>query len=433
MYRREKEYIDLSAKFPKWEANPIDNARSLRNDLQPSQFVQRRGRVKTRGQARKEIVKFRERSLTRTTPITIDEVRVPSRKDGIVHGKVYVAKVDILTLRGPQARLIHGTTQGSRASCSESLSVSAPDAWPGCANLNAFRTLFGKKEDATLFDGRGAYTDKEEKLLPRVEVGEKPLDHRHEIPRDQSVLVRLRDDLQPKERFEVVDVEGETVLVAQDHDANEVLDTDGVPLTYRYLKAIQHADDDFGNQKPQAAAHYECFVTSKVTLRGTISTLSATRNPKFHRIQNSVKPHGPKEVASAPARRTIFDRTMVHDGERFLVRRRDRTIPRSPPRLVLGRDYRVRHKLNLRHKKLSVDICGRGTTRSNGHVSIPATDKLEYGNRTTDKPITIATQQPSMYNALSLRINLARAPLSRHVATELEPSSVEHAYRSVAT
>ena len=86
----------------------------------------------------------------------------------------------------------------------------------------------------------------------------------------------------------MVDGEGETVLEAQDHDANEVLDTDGVKLTYRYLKAIQHADDDFGNRKAQAAVHYECFVTSKVTRRGTISALSETRNPKFHRIRNSV-------------------------------------------------------------------------------------------------------------------------------------------------
>ena len=221
--------------------------------------------------------------------------------------------------------------------------------------------LTPKQRDATLFDRRGIYTDKEEKLLPRVEVGKKSLDHRHEIPRDQSVLVRLQNNLQPEERFEVVNGKGETVLVSQDQDADKELDTEGVQLTYRYLKAIQHADDDFGNREPQAAAHYECFVTSKVTLQGITSTLSLTRNPEFHSIRNSVeRPHGPKKVASAPTRCTFFDQTTVHNWERFLVGKFDRTISRNPPCLVLSWIYRMRHELNLRHKELFVDICGRG-------------------------------------------------------------------------
>ncbi|WZZ03264.1 hypothetical protein YC2023_089185 [Brassica napus] len=39
-----------------------------------------------------------------------------------------------------------GATSKRGASGSESLSVSAPEAGPGCASLNAFRTLFGVKE-----------------------------------------------------------------------------------------------------------------------------------------------------------------------------------------------------------------------------------------------------------------------------------------------
>ncbi|KAF2532096.1 hypothetical protein F2Q70_00029386 [Brassica cretica] len=139
--------------------------------------------------------------------------------------------------------------------------------------------LTPEQRDATFFDRRGIYTNKEEIFFPRVEVGKKPLDNRHEILRDQSGLVHLQNNLQPEECFEVVDGKGETVLVAQDQDADKVLDTEGVQLTYRYLKGIHHADDDFGNRKPQAAAHYECFVTSKITLRGTTTTLSSMRNP----------------------------------------------------------------------------------------------------------------------------------------------------------
>ena len=78
---------------------------SFRNDLRHSRFVRRRGRVKTRGQTGKKIVKFWERSIFCTSPITVGEVRVPSRDDGIVHGKLYVAKVDILTLRGTKSHL----------------------------------------------------------------------------------------------------------------------------------------------------------------------------------------------------------------------------------------------------------------------------------------------------------------------------------------
>ncbi|KAG5384178.1 hypothetical protein IGI04_035648 [Brassica rapa subsp. trilocularis] len=56
----------------------------------------------------------------------------------------------------------------------------------------------------------------------------------------------------------------------------------------------------------------------------------------------------------------------------------------------------------------------------------PATDELEYGNRTTDKPSTIATQRtqrPRMHTARSLRSDQACTLLGRYVATKHQPSS----------
>ncbi|KAF2579420.1 hypothetical protein F2Q68_00003780 [Brassica cretica] len=185
--------------------------------------------------------------------------------------------------------------------------------------------------DTTLFNGRSVYTNEEEKLLPRVE------------------------------RFEVIDGMGETMLVAQDQDSNEVLDTKGIQFAYRHLETIQHTDDNFGNQEPQTTAHYECFVTSKVTLRGTTSALFMTRNPELHRIQNLVeRPHDLEEFASTPTWCTFLDRTTVHYRERFLFGRRDRTITRHPSCLVLGWVYRMRNKFYLWHTELFRNVRGQG-------------------------------------------------------------------------
>ncbi|KAF2618576.1 hypothetical protein F2Q68_00040313 [Brassica cretica] len=89
------------------------------------------------------------------------------------------------------------------------------------------------------------------------------------------------------------------MLVAQDQDSNEVLDAKGIQLAYRHLETIQHTDDNFRNREPQATAHYECFVTSKVVLRGTACALSSTKNPELHRIRNLIeRPHDLEEFAS---------------------------------------------------------------------------------------------------------------------------------------
>ncbi|KAF2609449.1 hypothetical protein F2Q68_00043222 [Brassica cretica] len=74
---------------------------------------------------------------------------------------------------------------------------------------------------------------------------------REDSKRDQHVLVRILDDLQPKKRFEMIDGKRETMLLAQDQDSNEVLDAKGIQLAYRHPETIQHTDDNFGNREPK--------------------------------------------------------------------------------------------------------------------------------------------------------------------------------------
>ncbi|KAG5377796.1 hypothetical protein IGI04_025638, partial [Brassica rapa subsp. trilocularis] len=54
-------------------------------------------------------------------------------------------------------------------------------------------------------------------------------------------------------------------------------------------------------------------------------------------------------------------------------------------------------------------------SEGNRHVSNSAADKLEYGNRTTDKPSSIDTRRPSMHTARSLCSDRASVPLGRYV------------------
>ena len=98
------------------------------------------------------------------------------------------------------------------------------------------------------------------------------------------------------------------MLIAQDQDSNEVLNGKEIQLAYRHLETIQHTDDNFGNREPQATAHYERFVVSKLTLRGTTSALSLTRNPEFHRVRNMVeRPHDLEKLVSTPAWSPFLD------------------------------------------------------------------------------------------------------------------------------
>ena len=170
--------------------------------------------------------------LARAASITISKVRVPSWEDGIVHGRLYVAKVDVLTLRGPHVRLPRRNSTRIRTIGLRQLSVSTPTSGQGCASLNAFRTLFGVKvvqkngpflrrsltlivssgnggiglmkgPSFGLLRNNGMQLSSTDAALMRTnnknffhELRLETLDHRHEGPRNQPVIVRLRDKLQ---------------------------------------------------------------------------------------------------------------------------------------------------------------------------------------------------------------------------------------------
>ncbi|KAG5414559.1 hypothetical protein IGI04_002126 [Brassica rapa subsp. trilocularis] len=79
---------------------------------------------------------------------------------------------------------------------------------------------------------------------------------------------------------------------------------------------------------------------------------------------------------------------------------------------------------NLTTKDLALKPCSslasirHRLSQGNGYISKPATDKFEYDDRNTDKPSMVATQQPSMHTARSLRSDRARAKLGRCIVTE---------------
>ncbi|KAG5374149.1 hypothetical protein IGI04_042536 [Brassica rapa subsp. trilocularis] len=77
-----------------------------------------------------------------------------------------------------------------------------------------------------------------------------------------------------------------------DQDPNKVLNGKGCQLTYRDFEAVQHSDENFGYGEPEATTHYERLITSKVTLRGVVSTFPAAGNPELHNIRDVVeRPH----------------------------------------------------------------------------------------------------------------------------------------------
>ncbi|KAF2536730.1 hypothetical protein F2Q68_00020284 [Brassica cretica] len=152
---------------------------------------------------------------------------------------------------------------------------------------------------------------------------------------------------------------GKAMLVAQDQDPNKMLNGEGSQLAYRNLESTQHSDDDFGDWEPQTTTHYECLVASEVTLRGAVSTLPVTGNPKLHSIRDMVEQsHDREKLVGTPAWILFLDCTIVLDRERLLFGRSHRTIMRNPPCLILGGIYRVRHELHLRNNELFVSTRG---------------------------------------------------------------------------
>ncbi|KAG5411330.1 hypothetical protein IGI04_007649 [Brassica rapa subsp. trilocularis] len=73
----------------------------------------------------------------------------------------------------------------------------------------------------------------------------------------------------------------------------------GCQLTYRDFEAVQHSDENFGYGEPEATTHYERLITSKVTLRGVVSTFPAAGNPELHNIRDVVeRPHRREKLVS---------------------------------------------------------------------------------------------------------------------------------------
>ncbi|KAG5393262.1 hypothetical protein IGI04_023225 [Brassica rapa subsp. trilocularis] len=127
---------------------------------------------------------------------------------------------------------------------------------------------------------------------------------------------------------------------------NKVLNGKGCQLTYRDFETVQHSDENFGYGEPEATTHYERLITSKVTLRGVVSTFPAAGNPELHNIRDVVeRPHRREKLVSSPACVLVLDSTMDQDREWLLLGRDQRAIMSNPPCLVLGR----MHRLGLSH------------------------------------------------------------------------------------
>ncbi|KAG5374329.1 hypothetical protein IGI04_042368 [Brassica rapa subsp. trilocularis] len=188
-----------------------------------------------------------------------------------------------------------------------------------------------------------------------------------------------------------------------DQDPNKVLNGKGCQLTYRDFEAVQHSDENFGYGEPEATTHYERLITSKVTLRGVVSTFPAAGNPELHNIRDVVeRPHRREKLVSSPACVLFLDSTMDQDREWLLLGRDQRAIMSNPPCLVLGRMHRVRHELHLRNDELFG--CN---FRKNNLYEVIFTKKYSLGFKPNDRP------------PRSLRSDRVIVPLGRYVATEL--------------
>ncbi|KAF3501340.1 hypothetical protein F2Q69_00042953 [Brassica cretica] len=146
------------------------------------------------------------------------------------------------------------------------------------------------------------------------------------------------------------------------------------------------------------------------------------------------RPHNLEEFTSTPTWCTCLHRVMVHDRERFFFGRRDRTVTRHPPCLVLGWVYQMRNEFHLRHLKLFRNVRGQGpflrTPLLTRHLVFFFSMKKEMIKRKrknfSRKPLyenDFAEETRVIGQELekgSLRINRTRAPLGHYVATEFE-------------
>lgn len=72
-----------------------------------------------------------------------------------------------------------------------------------------------KQRDTTFLDRRSTNTNEKEEFPLGTVV-------RHVRPRNQSIGVRFKDQMQPEKALEVINGERETMFIAQDYEANKM-------------------------------------------------------------------------------------------------------------------------------------------------------------------------------------------------------------------
>ncbi|KAG5373880.1 hypothetical protein IGI04_042797 [Brassica rapa subsp. trilocularis] len=219
---------------------------------------------------------------------------------------------------------------------------------------------------------------------------------------------------------------------------NKVLNGKGCQLTYRDFETVQHSDENFGYGEPEATTHYEHLITSKVTLRGVVSTFPVAGNPELHNIQDAVeRPHRREKLVSATelsqARSLRSDRAIVPLGRyvatelepklgryvatelepklgRYVVTERSsRSRPSDRPARSLRSDRARAKARSLRSDRAIVPLGRYVATERSSH------------SRPSDRPARSLRSDRAQAEARSLRSDRALVSLGRYIATGLEP------------
>ncbi|KAG5393392.1 hypothetical protein IGI04_023355 [Brassica rapa subsp. trilocularis] len=241
-----------------------------------------------------------------------------------------------------------------------------------------------------------------------------------------------------------------------DQDPNKVLNGKGCQLTYRDFEAVQHSDENFGYGEPEATTHYERLITSKVTLRGVVSTFPAAGNPELHNIRDVVeRPHRREKLVSSPGcnfrKNNLYEVIFTKKYSlgfkpndrpaRSLRSDRARAKARSlateyRPDVASDRPARSLRSDRARAKARSLRIVATERSSPLGSVYV-ATELVPLGRyvATELSQSSVATDR-ARAKARSLRSDRAIVPLGRYVATELKPKlgryvATEHSARSL--
>ncbi|KAG5393175.1 hypothetical protein IGI04_023138 [Brassica rapa subsp. trilocularis] len=169
-------------------------------------------------------------------------------------------------------------------------------------------------------------------------------------------------------------------------------------------RAVQHSDKNFGYGEPEATTHYERLITSKVTLRGVVSTFPAAWNPELHNIRDVVeRPHRREKLVSSPACGCNFRKNNLYE-------------------VIFTKKYSLGFKPNDRPARLLRSDRARAKARSlrSDRVIVPL-GRYVATELSQDRPARSLRSDRARAKARSLRSDRAIVPLGRYVATELEP------------